>query len=257
LAKAPFALLLLFPLSTPLTGAAAPLFLEQDRGVFTAAFAGESGQWSDDLDADEASDFSAFSASVGSTAFTANVAAETSASLISSIAAGRIEARGDAAGHAVTGTGDGLARAPADSFFELVFQTDADEPYFLEGHLDVDPTGPVGDAFASVRIVDLESSVAVFSTESAGGPSSDFADTGTLEGGRTYRLTAKALAYSPADTSIEDVQTAAGFELLLLLPEPTGGIGLAASLVLLALLAHRRRRAPSFAPCDCGAVGRR
>ena len=231
------AILVAAALVAPAAFATPAVLLEQDRGVFVRTQALYGGQSDEDVGADEASDFTALASSVDVFSGTTNAYANASASVDSDLAGSLIEGAGAVSVEAATNDPDARAEAPGDSFFEVLFEATATEIFFLTGRLDAGAS--FADAYASVRLVEVATDTEVASTEAGVGDVTYVSETGMLQAGTTYRLTAFAIAYGLADipgTARGDAE----YEVALFLPEPGAHASLAAGLAALAGL-HRLR----------------
>lgn len=233
-----WALLLLLPAAA--AEATPPTLLQQDRGIYARATALEAGQADEQVAPDEAADFAAFLASAAPGASTADASAGASADLDTSLAASLLEAAGSTSSTASTTDADASAEAPSDAFFELEFQAAATESYSLDGSLDAAASG--GDGYASVELRDVDADTSLRSYEVLPGQSDAFSDTGLLQAGVTYRLTAFALSHARAAESPSSASGDAAFDVVLELPEPSQTLALGAGCAVLALLHALRGR---------------
>jgi len=226
--------------STPVHATPAVL-LEQDRGVFSRATASEAGQLDEQVSADEATNFAPLTAGVLSTGATPLASGAASADLDSNLDGSRIDASGSALADATTTDADGRSEAPSDSFFEVVFEAAASEEFTLLGSLGADAT--LGDGYASVELVDLDTGTVLASHEAGIGEQIGFTDPGMLTAGTQYRLTAFAVAEALSDAVPATTSGDASYDVILFLPEPSQDAALAVGLAALAgLHALRRRR---------------
>ncbi len=230
-----------------LAGAPAPvhatpaILLEQDRGVFSRATASEAGQFDEQITATEASDFAPLLAGVASTGTTPLASAAASADLDSNLDGSQIGASGSAAADAATSAADGRGEAPSDSFFEIIFEAAATEEFLLLGSVGADAT--LGDGYASVELVDLDTGTVLATHEAGIGALIGFTDAGMLTAGTQYRLTAFAVAEALADANPATTSGDASYNFILALPEPSQNAALAVGIAALAGLrrVHRRR----------------
>jgi len=217
--------------------------LEQDRGVFAKSHAADAGSFDEMIAGGEASDFSDFSNTSPTNASSTLATANASAEIDSSVAASLLTATGAVAVSALTTDADGRAEAPADSFFEIVFEATASEAYSLWGLLDAHAV--LGDGFAKVELVNLDTGFVLVSEEAGVGDSVPYDASGTLVLGDRYRFTAFALAYALADPTPANVGADASFEATLYVPEPAAKLQLGAGICTLAALGGLRRRGRS------------
>ncbi len=215
------------------------ILLEQDRGVFGRATASEAGQFDEEITADEASDFTPLATGVESTGTTPLASATASADLDSNLDGNEIEASGSAVADAATSAADGRGEAPSDSFFEVIFEAAASEVFVLLGSVGADAT--LGDGYASVELVDLDTDTVLATHEAGIGEMIAFSDPGMLSAGTQYRLTAFAVAEALSDAAPATTSGDASYDLMLLLPEPSQNAALAVGIAALAGL-HRHLR---------------
>ena len=216
----------------------------QDRGTFARSHVIESPLFDEDIQAAETverQDFEDFDAVDTSRAELDPLSASSSASLASSLTPQSFRALGTAASALAAPESDRRAETPADSFFEILFEVEEEQPYRLRGEVNAE-TADDAEAFAVVELVYDGSSVEAEHT--AGGNEIDkFDDTGSLAVG-SYRLTAFALTHGEVAGEISNPTSQASFELIFQVPEPTPNVGIPFSLLLLAGLAAARRKSP-------------
>lgn len=215
------------------------ILLEQDRGVFSRATASEAGQFDEQITADETSDFAPLAIGVASTGTTPLASGAASADLDSNLDGSQIEASGSAVADAATSAVDGRAEAPSDSFFEIIFEAAASEEFTLLGSVGADAT--LGDGYASVELVDLDTGTVLATHEAGIGELTGFTDPGMLTAGTQYRLTAFAVAEALSDATPATTSGDASYDIVLFLPEPSQNAALAVGIGALAGL-HRLQR---------------
>ncbi len=234
----PAALLLLAACAA---GATPPTLLQQDRGIYARATALQAGQSDEGVAPDEAADFAPFAASGAPSAATDDASAGASADLDSSLDGSLLSAEGSATSTASTGSGDATGEAPADVFFEVEFEAAASEAYHLNGSLGAAASD--GDGYASVELRDVDAGTSLESYEALPGQADAFSETGMLQAGVTYRLTAFALSHArAAPGGASGASGDATFDVALALPEPSGTLSLAAGCAALAALHGLRSR---------------
>ncbi len=217
------------------------ILLEQDRGVFSRATASEAGQFDEQITAAEASDFAPLATGIiASTGTTPLASADASADLDSNLDGNEIEASGSAVADAATSDADGRGEAPSDSFFEIIFEAAASEVFVLLGSVGADAT--LGDGYASVEFVDLDTDTVLVTHEAGIGELIGFSDPGTLTAGTQYRLTAFAVAEALSDATPTTTSGDASYDLMLLLPEPSQNAALAVGIAALAGLRRLQRQ---------------
>ena len=222
------------------------VLLEQDRGVFSRATASEVGLFDEEISADEALDFAPLTTAVQGTGATPLASSAASANLESKLDGSRIDASGSAVADATTTDADGRGEAPSDSFFEIVFEAAVSEEFTLLGSVGADAT--LGDGYASVELVDLDTGTVLATHEAGIGEQVGFSDPGLLTAGTQYRLTAFAVAEALSDAVPATTSGDAAYDVILFLPEPSQNAALAVGLAALAgLHALRRRRSHGHA----------
>ena len=222
------------------------VLLEQDRGVFSRATASEAGLFDEEISADEATSFAPLTTGVLSTGATPLASGAASADLDSNLDDSRIDASGSAVADATTTAADGRGEAPSDSFFEIVFEAAASEEFTLLGTVGADAT--LGDGYASVELVDLDTGTVLATHEAGIGEQIGFTDLGLLTAGTRYRLTAFAVAEALSDPTPATTSGDASYDVILFLPEPSQNAALSVGLAALAgLHALRRRRGHGLA----------
>ncbi len=230
--------------TAPGSHATPALLLEQDRGVFSRASAAEAAAFDEEIASDEAVDTTPFVGDVQSTGLTAGAAADAAANLDSDLDGSLIEAVGAASTGADTPLAGTRAEAPADSFFEVIFEATASESFTLQGSIEAAAVD--AHAFASVEFVDLDTATVLATYEAPVGIQFAIDDAGMLVAGHEYRLTAFALAYSLEDLWGSAQSADASYEVMLVLPEPSQNAALACAVAALAGLYRLRRRANRF-----------
>ena len=112
--------------------------------------------------------------------------------------------------------------------------------FILSGSLDASAT--LGDSYASVELVDLDTNTVLASHEVGVGEQVFFSDVGMLSAGTQYRLTAFSVAFALSDGAPSTVLADASHDVTLFLPEPSPNLALAWGLSALAGLYRLRRR---------------
>jgi len=238
------------PLTWLLPGAALALTMTlqgQERGVVSAALAAEASGFEERYDPAESSDFFDFDVPVTSSATTTSASATAFSSLDSSLGALVVSADGQVSATAATTALDARGRAPADSFFEVLFQVDVSGDVLFAGNVQAAFDGADGDAWASVELVDVDGASTLVSYEAAPGEDIAFDQTVSLAANTTYRLTAQSLAYAQASEIIESSAGSASY--MIAVPEPSMPLQFVVSwAVLFGLQRWRRSRSRSFSP---------
>ncbi|MFP6608199.1 MAG: hypothetical protein VCC19_16635 [Myxococcota bacterium] len=212
--------------------------VEQERGTFARSHVIRSPNFQEDVEASETRTLEAFDAMATSNAHLLPLVATSSAWLESSLGTRTTRAQGGATSILVAPESGRRAEAPADSFFEIIFDVEEEQPFRLQGQ--VDSLALDSEAFAFVEL--LYYGILVIAEHTAGGGEYDrFDDTGTLAAGR-YRLTALALSYGETAGDASSPAALASFQLAFEVPEPTSNTGAGISLLVLAGLARARRR---------------
>lgn len=221
------------------TSAAAtpPILVDDDRGIFARATSVQAGAFDEAIEPAEATSRAPFQASASISAATPLAGATSSASIDSEIDGSELAARGDTIVSSGAGAAGARGEAPGDSFFEVVFEATATEPFVLVGSIDADATG--GDGYASVRLVDVGSGLALASHEAAPGQQQTFSSGGSVVAGSEYRLTAFAIAHALSNDGPGVAFADASYDATLFLPEPSRELGLLAGLALLSCLRGR------------------
>ena len=222
-------------------GAAPLILIEQERGVFTLSRVAANGSFEEQIVPSETFGSEPFSASVDASAAIATSSGSSHAELSTQLGAEILRATGVAGGIAI-GT-EGQAEAPADSFFEVVFEPSASQPFRLVGSLAADAFGVLGDSYASVTLSDVASGQTLAAQQSGPGSEQPFDLSGGLVAGARYRLTAFALAQNDAHELPVGAASVANFDLVLAVPEPSPALLLGSGGTGLALLAARGRPA--------------
>lgn len=221
----------------------AATFVEQDRGTFARSHVVHAPEFREEIRSSETRTFEAFESFDKSDAYLSPSIATSSAWLESQIGGGRADARGGSTSIGVVPERDRRLEAPADSFFELIFDAEEGEPFRLQGQ--VDALAFDAEGFASVEIVEIVAlGEGVIVTEHAAGAGEwdRFDVAGTLAAGR-YRLTAFALTHGEVEGDAASPAALASFRTVFSLPEPSPNTATAVSLLVLAWLARARRRA--------------
>ena len=232
------------PILAAASGHATPaVLIEQDRGVFSRSTAIEASEFDEQIASDEVSDFVSFTTTLLSTASTTEAGGDGAVNLDSDLDGDVIEALGSARSDAADTGADARGEAPSDSFFEVIFEAAASEEFVLQGGLDADAT--LGDGYASIEFVDLDTNTVLATHEAGIGDQLVFTDLGMLTAGTRYRLTAFALAFALSDSAPGAASGDAAYDVTLFLPEPSGDLGLGFGLAaLVGLNAWRRRGGP-------------
>jgi len=208
--------------------------VEQDRGVFARSYVVHSPAFQEDALAEEALAFEPFSASLDGDAGVTPSLAVAAANIQSTLSEQRIQASGGADVAVDVSENDRHAEAPADSFFEVIFDIESEAAFMIEGSLDAWATA--GDAYASVELVELSGPAVVLESFSAGTGPASFVAYGSLPAGR-YRLTALAVSHAGIEGSPGAPEGLASYGAVLLVPEPSGvagGWAIAATMVVMA-----------------------
>jgi hypothetical protein len=179
---------------------------------------------------------------VSSAATTAIASAVAEASLVSALEPFGLSAIGSVSATATTTALDARGRAPANSFFELLFQVDATGDVPIAGRVQAANGGAEGDAWASVELVEVVGGATLVSYEAAPGADILFDESVALQANTTYRLTAQSLAYAQASQIVESSTGSASYAIAV--PEPSLGIQFIVSCVLVFGLRLRRRWSP-------------
>ncbi|MED5261211.1 MAG: hypothetical protein VX574_02260, partial [Myxococcota bacterium] len=138
--------------------------VSQDRGTFAHSHVIQSPLFDEDIQASETRDFEDFSAVDTSSAELEPLTASSSASLESSLDSHTFRALGAATSTLAAPESDRRAETPADSFFEIIFEVEEEQPYRLQGEVRAEASD--AEAFAVVELVYDGSSV---ETEHAAG----------------------------------------------------------------------------------------
>lgn len=218
---------------------AAHILISQDRGVYAEAAASEDGEYDSQVTPDEAGDFSDFVSTAQASGSTTDAVAGATSTLDSTVDGNTVIAMGSASGSASTSAADARGRAPSDSFFELIFEAATTEDYTLTTSVEADSV--LGDGFASVELVNLDTQAQLVSYEAGVGDSFDNIDVIGLVAGDQYRLTAYSIALADVETPTLQSGDAA-FGLVLLVPEPTSLMLQGSGALALAAFGKRRRR---------------
>jgi hypothetical protein len=219
---------------------AAHVLIAQDRGVYAEVAASEDGEYDSEATPDEASNFSDFVSTAQASGSTTDAVAGATSTLDSTINGETIVATGSANGSAGTSAVDARGRAPSDGFFELIFEAATTEDYTLTTSVEADSV--LGDGFASVQLVHLDTEAQLVSYEAGVGDSFGNVDVIGLVAGDQYRLTAYSIAV--ADIEAPALESGdASFGVMLMVPEPSllmlQGAG---ALAITAIAGLRRRR---------------
>lgn len=178
---------------------AAPTPLRQDRGVFAQALCAESAAFQREIASREASDFLNFNGAADAAAQTSNGSALARARLFTRAEGETLQASGSAQAEAEAATADATATAaPTDSFYELIFQAGESEVLPFTGALNAD--AQLGDGFASVQLIHLDSDTTLATHEAGPGDAFEFSDDIVLSAGDSYRIVAFAVALAQGDT---------------------------------------------------------
>lgn len=239
-AALPLLFIALFLGVTAASSVTAATIVSQDRGTFARSWAVQSPEFQEDVQAGETRTFEPFTRFDTSHALLPPSIGTSSAWLASRIGTLRTSVRGSALSILVAPGGDRLVEAPADSFFELVFDVEEGETFVLQGH--VDALAFDAEGFASVELVDLDSTVIIAQHVAGAGEYDPFEDTGTLTAGR-YRLTAFALSQARVQGEGGDAYPAAlaSFHAVFAVPEPSLDSGGIVALLVIAVAATARR----------------
>jgi len=219
--------------------ASAVTLLLQERGTFARSHAIHSPDFVEDIQASETQTFEAFDATDTTSAQLQPLSAASSASLTSSLGAQIIQASGIVTSTLMAPESDRRAQTPADSFFEVWFTVEEEQPYRLRGQVSTQATD--AEAFASVELAFL--GIFASAVHTAGGNEvEEFDDTGTLSSGYAYRLTAFVLSHGEVAGEVASPAAQASFEMIFEVPEPTPNSLAGVSLLVLFGLARVRRR---------------
>ena len=233
--------------------AAAPIaVVEHDRGVFARATASETGNYQDTIVPDEALDPGFFASAAQAAAATASSSASAVATQTSVLGAELLSAGGSVRATGSTIDSDGDADAPADSFFEVLFDAGGSEEFLLAGMLRTRLTNDLGDSHASAILVDDATGAEIASLQASRGEQTTFVQSGSLVAGARYRLRAMALARADGSVFPPGKADSAAFQVVLALPEPEapllGAAGIAGLALLSALRSARRRERGEHEP---------
>jgi hypothetical protein len=218
--------------------ASALTLVEQDRGVFARSYVVHSPVFQEDVAAGEALAFEPFSVPLSSDASLTPSLAVAAANMQSTLSEQRIYASGGTDVAVDVPESDRHAEAPADSFFEVIFDIESEVAFMIEGNLDGQGTG--GDAYASVELVELLGPAVVSESFSAGTGPASFVSYGSLPAGR-YRLTALAVAHAGIEGTPGAPEGSASYDAVLFVPEPGGVAGGWAIAATVAVMARCRR----------------
>ena len=217
-------------------------YLDQERGVVSAALAAEASDFDERYDPAESSDFFSFDTSVNSVATTAAASAVAEAGLDSALGTLGMSAAGQALATATTTELGARGRSPADSFFELLFQVDEAGDVPFSGRVQAAFVGADGDAWASVELVDVDAGATLVSYQAAPGDDVTFDQSVALEANTPYRVTAQSQAYAQASQVVQSSTGSASYSIAV--PEPSPQLQLVVGWwALLGMQRQRGRRA--------------
>ena len=207
-----------------------------DRTVVADAFAATGPQFSGQTNGDAGTGSLPLDLSVLSAAPTDGASADSSASQQSEINALSAQARGRATADVSVAEGaeDPFAGGDGETIFLLEFTVDVEIILTVTGLVEASELPGVGDAFAVVELLDIDSIDVLFSFTATDGESTPFAEMVTLLPGVNYELFASATAIAELAGPGPAADSASASFQFQLVPEPgtfpllAGGLGLMA-----------------------------